>query len=282
MFKEFVNPCLCGLSLKEEDLKRFNFSNYIIETKFDGERVLMFVDFEKNYFRIQSREVFDKTYVYPEFSLELMRSVLEKGIKNIILDGEVIAKSGKFEDLAKRSHLSDKLKISIMVNKIPLVYVVFDILFCNGVDMRNMPLVARRYYLSRVLKPNTSVVLSENFDNTDVKQLFKMVVSSGFEGLIAKQVNSAYENKRSKSWIKIKKENSEILKVLGWNERSGRGFYGSVVTPKGNVGLLSMSNKEEYDRLVREKGLGNFSVEVRFMEEYSSGKKRFPIFVRFV
>jgi bifunctional non-homologous end joining protein LigD len=268
-------------SAKVEDIEKLEDGNWIAERKEDGERVAFIIDFSKHYFRIQNRYVFDKTSVYPEFNLSSLKPLFSDKVVSCILDGELVSFSKNFNDLQKRSHLANPFKIDILKSKIPLKFVVFDVLMLNDAPTCDLPLLERKKILADIVKSSQLLEISQAITE-NLKKFFFDVVGNGGEGIVCKQIDSKYEFARSPNWLKIKRKDTETLKVLGWNERSGRGNYGSLRTTNGDVGLLSKKNKEEYDRLVEEVGLGRVWVEVEFQEKTEGNKLRFPIFKRLV
>jgi ATP-dependent DNA ligase len=281
MLEQMINPMLCS-PFKIEHINSLENGEFIAEEKFDGERVLFFIDFSKQYFRIQNRYQFDKTKNYPEFTLTILKNLFSDKVRNCILDGELIAGSKSFNDLQRRSHLEDSFKIKIMMSKIPLKFVVFDVLMLNDKPTTHLKLLERKQILSEILNSQSNFLELSQIITEKLKKFFEEVVKNNGEGVIAKQVNSVYEFSRSNNWLKIKKKSTDTFKVLGWNERSGRGNYGSLKTTNGDVGLLSKKNKEEYDRLVKEVGLEKIWVEAEFQEKTKADRLRFPIFQRLV
>ena len=284
--KDFIPPMLCETS------KPFDSEEFIFEKKLDGMRVLFVIDKKNNYFRIQNRELYDITQNYPEFK---NFDFLKENVESIVFDGELCLNSGKSADyhdtkFKRRTHIKSSIKSNFLSKINPLTYFVFDVLFVNGQDLRNMPLSERKKVLFEAIKENERVKILEwetGGKNTATHELtgiayYEQLLSNGFEGVIAKKWNSKYENKRSSSWLKIKRIQEEICVVLGWNEKSGRSSYGSLKTDKGDVGLLNMKHKEEYDEFVKNFGLGNFKVKATCQEILPSGKMRFPIFKEWV
>ena len=79
-----------------------------------------------------------------------------------------------------------------------LVYYVFDILYLNGYDLKNIPLIERREILKKKLPPEDIIRLSENFETTAAK-LLANASKMGMEGIMAKKADSTYmEGERTK------------------------------------------------------------------------------------
>ncbi|MES2441113.1 MAG: ATP-dependent DNA ligase [Verrucomicrobiota bacterium] len=135
---------------------------------------------------------------------------------DFILDGELIAyaegrKLG-FADLQKR--LGRKMADGDLFltdegqdNSVPLRFIAFDILWHQGEDLLEQPLLDRRGKLeSLVLAPPFETITIHPAENPgEIEALFKQSLQNGHEGLIAKDPASFYSpGRRGKSWIKLK------------------------------------------------------------------------------
>ena len=254
--------------------------NCILEPKYDGSRNLFFIDFEHNYFRIQHRSLADYTEKYPEFNLEELRKIFNKNCKSIILDGELIAKD--FEVVLSRNNLSDIQKIQMSSKLNPVKFIAFDCLMINNQDIRFLPLQHRKYCLSKAIEKKNNLIEVIQFWEEDFSTRYQELVDWGFEGVVCKDKSSEYLSKRTSFWLKIKPLQIDEFKVIGYNEKSGRSSYGSMKTDRGDVGLLTWANLEEFNKLLDEVGLERIWVEVEYQKLNPSGKARFPIFRRFV
>lgn len=85
----------------------------------------------------------------------------------------------------------------------------------------------------------------------DVAKFVKRVWAAGGEGAILKQLDSRYEHKRSKNWIKIKRVSHAILTVIGFEQTRGkvlgRGAFAVVVLrdDDGNETTVKTKNDDE-------------------------------------
>src|SRR6266699_1073366 len=101
------------------------------------------------------------------------------------------------------------------VSQIPVVYFAFDLLYCDGYDLRQAPLLERKQLLERLLHT------SERFRYSDHqlergKELFELARQNGLEGIIAKRADSSYVSDRSANWAKLKVSNTIDAVVGGW------------------------------------------------------------------
>ncbi|MFZ2494105.1 MAG: DNA ligase D [Thermoanaerobaculia bacterium] len=95
-------------------------------------------------------------------------------------------------------------------------YVVFDVLWLDGEDLRGRPYLERRKLLEKLLRrPPKGITLSEIVTGDGVTALAD-AAKNGYEGLIAKRNSSVYESRRSKEWLKLKAINQQELVVIGW------------------------------------------------------------------
>ena len=231
------------------------------EIKWDGMRLVAFLDHDG--VRLQSSNGNGATNSFPE--LEALSELLV-GFDSLILDGEVVAMNDTgipdFGRLQHRMHVQDRADALRRAVDVPVSYAVFDVLGVNGDDTLRLPLRDRRSLLDQIVEPGSHWLLTESHSG-DPAALLDVVLTSGLEGLIAKRLDSLYEEgKRSRSWIKVKPRMRQEFVVGGWSEgRDGNtGSLGSLLLgvmegPKlvhcGSVGsgLRAAQRREWKDRL---------------------------------
>ena len=135
---------------------------------------------------------------------------------DFILDGELIAyaegrKLG-FADLQKRLGRR-RVESDLFMERaggeaaIPLKFVAFDLLWRDGKNFLNLPLLERRQELeSMALAGMFEMIALMKADRLEeIETCFKHSIQTGHEGLIAKDTGSIYSpGRRGKSWIKLK------------------------------------------------------------------------------
>jgi bifunctional non-homologous end joining protein LigD len=112
-----------------------------------------------------------------------------------------------------------------------IVYYLFDLPFCAGHDLRDVPLVERRAVLQRIVerKPHANVRFSEVFE-APPQDILSSACHLGLEGVIAKRRDSAYSGRRSSDWIKLKCAHRQEFVIGGWTEPKGsRAGIGSLL-----------------------------------------------------
>jgi bifunctional non-homologous end joining protein LigD len=205
----------------------FDSEKHLFEIKWDGTRCIAFVS---NKIRLQNRRLQDVTYRYPEF-LELHRNVKSE---EAILDGEIVVlREGRpdFSRLQQREHIEDEFKIEILSKRIPAQYIVFDILYLDGEPLVRERLEERKKRLEEVIEESEKMIKSD-YVLTRGREFFQKATEYGFEGIVAKELNSPYlVGERSSCWLKIKKFRSLDCVVCGYTKGEGwrREYFGSLV-----------------------------------------------------
>jgi hypothetical protein len=114
----------------------------------------------------------------------------------------------------------------------PVAYVVFDVLYIDGRDVRQRPYSERRALLEMKLKTTPSLQLSPAIPHDGIT-LFEAARKQGLEGIVAKRIDSVYETgRRSKAWLKVKTTFDADIVIAGWSEGGGgtNGQLGSIAT----------------------------------------------------
>lgn len=112
-----------------------------------------------------------------------------------------------------------------------IVFYLFDLPYCAGHDLRDVPLLQRREVLQRIVerKPHPNVRFSEVFD-VPPRQMLDSACRLGLEGVIAKRRDSAYVCRRSSDWIKLKCKRRQEFVIGGWTDPKGsRAGIGSLL-----------------------------------------------------
>ena len=102
-----------------------------------------------------------------------------------------------------------------------VVYYVFDVPFLDGVDLRGVPLHARRALLRQVLEGHggDKVRFSDDFP-ANASEVLATACSLGLEGAIAKRRDGLYTSARSTDWLKLKCQARQEFVIGGFSDRS--------------------------------------------------------------
>ncbi|HZV86267.1 MAG TPA: DNA ligase D [Candidatus Binatus sp.] len=191
----------------------FSDPNWLFEIKWDGVRALARI--ENGVLALRSRNSIDITKRYPE--LASLPDAL--AARQAILDGEIVALDAQghssFEQLQERMHV--RAPNESLVTQTRVVFFAFDLLHCDGYDLRGAPLLERKQLLQRLLYS------SERFRYADHqlehgKELFALAEQNGLEGIVAKRADSPYVSDRSPYWVKLKITKTVDAVIGGWTQ----------------------------------------------------------------
>lgn len=190
------------------------------EIKFDGYRVMARIDHDE--VKLFTRNGHDWTHKLPEQAAALAAL----GLESAWLDGEmVVADEQGVPDFQALQNAFDAGRSA------SIVYYLFDLPYLNGVDLREVPVEARRAALATVLKPNENPLLrfSDTF-NESPEALLDSVCKMHMEGLIGKRLGSPYVSRRSSDWIKLKCKHRQEFIVVGFTDPKGsRSAFGALL-----------------------------------------------------
>lgn len=198
--------------LLNEVKEPFDNEDYIYELKLDGIRCVAYV--EPKSVTLQNKRFKDLTEIYPELT-DICKCVK----KRVILDGElVVLTDGKpdFYAVQKRSLMKNSFKISLAAKKNPVQFVAYDILYFDGKDLTDEPLMERKAILSKAVKEGYNLSVSRWIEKNGVA-FFALAKKENLEGIVAKKKDGLYHiGKRTSEWIKIKVMQDEDLFILGY------------------------------------------------------------------
>jgi len=99
-------------------------------------------------------------------------------------------------------------------------FYAFDLLFLNGRDLRNLPLVERKARLRKIIPPQPSRVLLCDHIEECGEELFAAACARDLEGIVAKWKQGKYVSGPETSWVKIK--NPAYSQLQGRREQFDR------------------------------------------------------------
>ncbi|MDP9237212.1 MAG: non-homologous end-joining DNA ligase [Chloroflexota bacterium] len=197
----------------------FSRPGWLFEPKLDGVRTLAFVRDGK--VELRSRRGNPMTVQYPE----VVRTLETQDVETAVFDGEIVAinehGAPDFQELQPRINLSKPAEVERAAAEVPAYCYVFDLLYVNGYDLRQVPLAERKTLLRRTLKIGDHIKYVEHVSE-DGEDLHDASVKLGFEGTVAKRANSTYESdSRSRAWLKVKSVQEQEFVVGGYTEGEG-------------------------------------------------------------
>jgi bifunctional non-homologous end joining protein LigD len=211
---ERVAPMLARLGPLPRDETGWGF-----EVKWDGVRAIAFG--EPGRLRLQSRNLKDITERYPE--VRGLRDAL--GSRAAILDGEIVAfdENGRpsFERLQQRMHVVSEARVRRLASALPVVYVIFDLLYLDGEDLMPLTYEQRRKRLE-ALELSGPAWQTPAYRPGSGAALLDATRDQGLEGVVAKRLDCPYEpGRRSSGWIKVKNVHREEFVIGGWMPGEG-------------------------------------------------------------
>jgi bifunctional non-homologous end joining protein LigD len=209
--------------------KRFSDPNWIYERKLDGIRCIAVRSGDQ--LKMLSRNDLSLNARYPE----LVEEVAALPRERFAIDGEVVAFAGNqtsFARLAQRHR-----------RHVPVFLYVFDLLWLDGGDIRDLPLRTRKRLLRAALDFTGRVRLTA-YRRGHGEAFFEEACRKGWEGLIAKRADSPYSSTRSRDWLKFKCERGQEFVVGGYTPPQGsRSVLGALLLGHYAGGNLRYAGK---------------------------------------
>lgn len=229
----WISPMLATLAAKA-----FSNDDWIFESKLDGVRCL--VARQNNQVHLYSRNRKQLNQAYPE----LLPPLTAQPAQSYIADGEVVAfQDGvtSFSLLQRRMQVRDPDQA--LRRGVKVFYYLFDLLYWNGYDLRNAPLLERKNLLHRTFHFRGPLRFSSH-RRRDGEAFFEEACRQGLEGLIAKRASSVYVSTRSRDWLKFKYSAQQEFVIIGYTDPKGaRESFGALLVGYYDDGRLLNAGK---------------------------------------
>jgi bifunctional non-homologous end joining protein LigD len=194
--------------------------DWVFEPKYDGIRAIAIVT--GGAVVLLTRNGNDKAAQFPELVAALgeLRAAVDA---DLVLDGEIVAlREGeivRFEALQGRMHIEKRGAIARLAREQPAAYVAYDLLLTGRDALVGDPLSRRRAALEKLLRRRQTERIRLGERSDDAAALMERARRGGWEGIIAKRAESAYEpGARSRHWLKIKLTPQEEFVIGGWTD----------------------------------------------------------------
>jgi bifunctional non-homologous end joining protein LigD len=186
------------------------------EIKFDGYRIQLRV--EDGEATLKTRKGLDWT--------DKFKAIAKEGGKlpDALIDGEIVAldKDGNPDFSTLQAAIADGKTDD-------LIFFAFDLLFADGLDLRRLPLSARKERLKQLLeKPagkangkHRSIRYVEHFE-ADGAAVMESASKLALEGIVSKKLGAPYHSGRSESWTKAKSRAGHEVVIGGWKTTNGK------------------------------------------------------------
>ena len=205
-------------------------ASWAFEMKWDGVRALAYID--GGQVRLASRTGRDITVAYPELA-----ALGAAAGRPLLLDGEVVAfEDGRpsFAQLQQRMHVTSAAAAARLSGRIPVSYLIFDVLHAAGRSLLDVPYAQRRQLLEDLDlgSGGGSWQVPPSFTGHTGADILAVSRDHGLEGVVAKRLGSPYQpGRRSPDWRKIKNVYRQEFVVGGWRRGEGgrTGQIGSLL-----------------------------------------------------
>ncbi len=312
------HPVMLSHPIEESDIDSFLPNTWQIENKYDGIRVQLAVDTEKDEpeAALYSRTGDDISHSFPD--------LLESLSGNMVLDGELLvihnANAATSESLAGpevdtfnalQQRLNKKKPAKALMQSNPVGLIVYDALVLDGKPLTEHTLAARRakleHWFSKRAMPRLFLSTTlQAFSPSSLRKLHKTVCENrAVEGLMIKRLDSTYVPGRPKGqWFKWKRDPLVVDAVMMYAQR-GHGkrssFYsdytfgawqGDQLLPIGKA-YSGFTDEElkKLDNWVRRNAIGRFGpvrevnkalvLEVAFDAVHPSNRHKSGVALRF-
>lgn len=285
-----ISPMLASARPLNDD------EGFVHEIKWDGYRAVAYV--EEDRIELLSRRSRSLNPYFPEL-LPFFESFSHKPL---VLDGEIVALGDRglpvFSELRRTAEREGAV-----------VYIVFDLLICDGQNICARPWQERRTRLEKLIPQTGPIWLSPIFE-TSRDQLLAAAEELGLEGIVSKKVDAPYlPGVRSDAWRKQRIFRRIDCVVGGLLKREGRvrallvGQYTKnlkelIYLGRAASGLSAADGEfllNAYEKLAAAASpFCNFEddaevlwmtphivVEIQFAELTPAGRLRHPVFIRF-
>ncbi len=191
-------------------------AGWLHEMKFDGYRIVTVV--ERGRARLMTRNQKDWTEKY----LRIARAVEALGLKEAVLDGELVATNERGEAAFSLMQAAGKDE------SIPLTYHLFDAMNLEGRDLTGLPLIERKAKLEALLRSPPDGISYSSHITGDGDQVIAAACGLKLEGVISKEAKAPYRSGRVSSWIKSKCIGSDEF-VIGGSQKIRQARAGLLV-----------------------------------------------------
>ncbi|MGA0601534.1 RNA ligase family protein [Caulobacter sp. KR2-114] len=181
--------------------------DWVHEIKVDGYRTFAFI--RDGSVRLVTRGGHDWTHRYGDLGAQLA----SLPCNDAVIDGEIAVPD--HDGVTRLSGLQAALTEGHTGS---LVFHAFDLLRLNGADLREHPLLQRKAALASLVaalgpKADRVALCAVHRDGAT---LFRMACERGMEGIVSKKVTEPYVGGRSRTWLKVKRQEHGQFRIAGF------------------------------------------------------------------
>ncbi|PRY09963.1 ATP-dependent DNA ligase LigD phosphoesterase module /ATP-dependent DNA ligase LigD polymerase module [Pontibacter ummariensis] len=188
----------------------FDSEDWVFEIKWDGYRAV--AEVKDGQVELYSRSGKSFNEKYPP----IVESLRQLG-QEAVLDGEIVVLDEEgyatFQRLQNYQNTPSE----------HLYYYAFDLLYLNGEDLRQLPLIERKKRLQELLSEELPAVRYSDHVEAQGIAFFKEAQRKNVEGIMGKLANSPYRTgSRSSEWLKIKTHLRQEAVIGGYTAPKGK------------------------------------------------------------
>lgn len=159
---------------------------------------------------------------------------IAKALENVmyngeIFDGELYLHNADFNKLGgsirrdKNMDIKEAEKVEYHIYDVPRIKVNNKLLLESTPFIQRFSAFEKRKVISPIITVTTNIIIDEE----EMLAKFAEYIDKGYEGIMIRNTNSPYEQKRSYNLLKYKEFNEDEYKIVGYEE--GRGLLAGTV-----------------------------------------------------
>lgn len=260
----------------------------VAQRKYDGERMLIHFENGKTY--CTSRTV-GKNGLFSQNEDKILYLPKLEGLEYTVIDCECFAKN--WSEVVGVLHSLPERAIDLQKKGVMLQFAVFDCLFFNGEDLRDVPYVGRLFYIQQIIEkinlPTLFKVESQQINSKEeIIEFMNESLEEGFEGCVIKSFAKTYYEKGAT--LKCKKFETVDCIVCGYQKGNGKykntigaleiGYYNEETNSIIPISKVNCGTDEERNlwNINKEQWL-NTVIEVK-CQEITEKSLRHPVYIR--
>ena len=214
-----------------------------IQRKLDGWRYRIWSDGIDVIYYTSSGDV---TMGFPQITMALIEPIQqflrENGLDSITLDGEIYNHELGFQAVASACGTTKKITPTKQALRDKMQFHIFDIVG-NWGNYKD-----RYHHISRFADEEFVVLVSTMFitaNDGDLQMVFEEFLEEGYEGLIIRRLDTPYQHRKNKQFLKYKPICDEEFKIVGFNKSITGETLGSFRCEMGDGTQFDCDTKDD-------------------------------------
>jgi DNA ligase D-like protein (predicted ligase) len=216
----------------------FSQKGWFFEPKLDGERCLALRNGGDVQLFSRNQKLLNQKYP------ELVNAFGNQKLQRFAVDGEIVTFDGGVTSFSKlQQRMQVRYPSEELRRRIPVWIYLFDLLYMDGYDIRQVPLRYRKELLRRALDFHDPICFTEHRE-TAGEAYYKQACRKRWEGILEKNSESVYVSKRSREWLKVKCIREQEFVIGGYTDPKGqRVGFGALLVGYYEDGKLMHAGK---------------------------------------